>query len=216
MTDERSMTVFEKVMGRKWSFLAVFTLVYFLSLVALGSMGLTPWSSEGPAFLPGNGAPLTGGNSVAVEEGELPLRVEIPALGIRTAVVNPTSSSISVLDAELTKGAVRYPGSGIPGEEGNVLIFGHSSHLPVVHNQAYRAFNDIQKLREGDVIYVIGKENAYIYAVESVEEATTESDAVPLAVDGAKLTLATCNNFGSKEDRFIVVASLVKIDPLSE
>jgi LPXTG-site transpeptidase (sortase) family protein len=205
-------TAFEKVMDRKWSFLALFTLIYFLTLLGLSFLGLAPWSSDAPSFVPStnNGD----GSTVAVEEGELPVRIEIPSIGIRTTVTNPSSTSVAALDAELTKGAVRYPGSGVPGEEGNVLVFGHSSHLPVVHNQAYRAFNDIQKLKAGDPIFVIGEENAYIYSVESVEEATTESDGIPLQVDGAKLTLATCNNFGTKEDRFIVVATLVKVEPL--
>ncbi len=215
MAEQKGSTAFENVLRRKWSFLALFTLVYFISLSTLAGFGLAPWSSEPPSFVPSEGETVVeGSNPIAVAQGELPLRIEIPKLGIRTTVSNPTSAAISVLDAELTKGAVRYPGSGTPGEAGNVLIFGHSSQLPVVQNQAYKAFNDIQKLNAGDVIFVLGEEHAYVYAVESVSEANTASDAVPLAVDGAKLTLATCNNFGSKEDRFIVVANLVKVDVL--
>ncbi len=207
-------TAFETVMERKWLFLILFTLVYFVTLLGLSFAGLAPWSNEPAPFVPGVGS--GDGSSIAVKEGELPLRIEIPSIGIRTTVSNPSSSAVAALDAELTKGAVRYPGSGIPGEEGNVLVFGHSSHLPVVHNQAYRAFNDIQKLKAGDPIFVIGEGHAYTYSVETVEEATTESDAIPLTVEGAKLTLATCNNFGTKEDRFIVVATLKKVEALSE
>jgi LPXTG-site transpeptidase (sortase) family protein len=213
MASHESMTPFERVIERKWTFLALFTSIYFVSLTVLGLLGLAPWSGEPAPFTP---PANEGSNPLAVSEGESPVRIEIPSLGLRTTVSNPTSSSIATLDAELIKGAVRYPGSGIPGEEGNVVIFGHSSHLPVVHNQAYRAFNDIQNLKAGDVIYVIGDAHAYVYAVESVEEATTESDAIPLKVEGAKLTLATCNNFGTKEDRFIVVANLVNVDTLTE
>lgn len=211
---KHEMTVFEKVLQRKWSFLGLFTFVYFLTLSILASLNLAPWSSDVAPFIGEENPPVLHTNPIAIEEGEVPLRIEIPKLGIRTLVSNPNSTDINVLDAALTKGAVRYPSSGVAGEEGNLLIFGHSSQLPVVQNQAYKAFNDIQNLKAGDVIFVLGKENAYVYAVESVEEATTESDAIPLAVDGAKLTLATCNNFGSKEDRFIVVANLVKVEAL--
>ncbi len=210
-THDSSTTVFEKVVAKKWTFLVAFTLAYFLTLVVLGIFNLTPWSSTQTA----DTLPEQGGQ-VALPEGggEMPLRVEIPKLGIRTLVTNPASSDVATLDSALLKGAVRYPGSAVPGEEGNVLLFGHSSRLPVVQNQAFKAFNDIQKLEEGDPIVVFGEERAYIYAVETVVEANTASDAVPLAVDGAKLTLATCNNFGTKEDRFIVTAKLVKIDIL--
>lgn len=211
---QKSMTVFEKVYARKWKFIALFTLAYFLSLIALDVFGYAPWSGS----VTGTREPNRNEERTALEvgEGEEPVRVEIPKIGIRTKVGNPESAQVSVLDAALLSGAVRYPGSAKAGEEGNMLLFGHSSRLPVVQNQAFKAFNDIQKLEEGDPIFVIGSERVYIYAVEKVEEANTATDAVPLSVGGAKLTLATCNNFGSKEDRFIVTANLVEITDVRE
>lgn len=211
-----SLTLFEKIYARKWAFLVVFTLVYFLSLVALDAFGYAPWSG---GMSINENSPITFSEekvSLAKGEGELPVRIEIPKIGIRASVSNPTSTSVSVLDTALLSGAVHYPGSAVPGEEGNVLIFGHSSRLPVVHNQAFKAFNDIQSLEKGDPIFVIGEDKVYIYAVDGVEEANTASDAISLEVEGAKLTLATCNNFGSKEDRFILTATLVKIETLPE
>ncbi len=210
-----STTLFEKIFARKWLFVVLFTLVYFLSLVSLDMLGYAPWSGDISITENTNTTQNIGqAVSVAKGEGESPVRIEIPKIGIRASVSNPTTTSVSTLDTALLTGAVHYPGSGVPGEEGNVLIFGHSSHLPVVHNQAFKAFNDIQSLVKGDPIFVIGKDKVYIYTVDGVKEANTASDAIPLEVEGAKLTLATCNNFGSKEDRFIVTASLVKIDPL--
>ncbi|MCI0597729.1 sortase [Candidatus Parcubacteria bacterium] len=203
-------TIFEKVYARKWLFAGLFTLAYFISLSALSALGFTPWGT-GSSF--GDFTPQ-GGSQVAVEEGELPVRIEIPKVGIRANVNNPNQTSVAALDQSLLSGAVRYPSSGVPGEEGNVLIFGHSSHLPVVHNQAFRAFNDIQNLEEGDPVFIVGKEKVYVYSVDRVQEANTATDAIPLAVSGAKLTLATCNNFGTKEDRFIVTATLVAVEPL--
>lgn len=212
-----SMTLFEKLYARKWAFLIVFTLVYFLSLVTLDVFGYAPWSGNISIVGNSNIVQNNGGSvSVPEGEGELPTRIEIPKIGIRASVSNPTTTNVSALDTALLSGAVHYPGSAVPGEEGNVLIFGHSSRLPVVHNQAFKAFNDIQKLEEGDPIFVIGNDKVYIYAVEGIKEANTASDAVPLEVEGAKLTLATCNNFGSKEDRFILTATLVKIEALPE
>jgi sortase A len=213
----KSLTLFDKIYRRKWSFLIVFTFVYFLTLLGLGVFGLTPWSGS-VTFNNTPVLPLDGNDSVAVSkgEGELPVRVEIPKLGIRASVSNPDSTNVAALDTALLSGAVRYPGSAVPGEVGNVLLFGHSSRLPVVQNQAFKAFNDIQNLEKGDPVFVIGEDKVYIYAVEKVEEANTGSDAINLRVEGAKLTLATCNNFGTKEDRFIVTATLVKIEDIPE
>lgn len=207
MNTPSAPSAFERAYAKKWSFLALFTFVYFLTLVMLSVMGVSPLS---PQFATTPGVP-SGAITEPVAEGELPLGIEIPSIGIKASVANPASSDIGTLDKALLGGAVRYPGSGIPGEEGNVLMFGHSSHLPVVHNQAYKAFNDIQNLKEGAPIYVVGETKVYVYAVETVSQANTSTGEIPLAVSGAKLTLATCDNFGSKSDRFIVTAKLVSI-----
>lgn len=209
-------TLVEELLGKKFLFAGVFTLVLFVTVVALDTIGLAPRgvSSTTPLSI----STTTRQSQVMLQEGqgEAPVRIEIPKIGIQTRVNNPAQSDIATLDAALLSGAVRYPGSALSGEEGNVLIFGHSSQLPVVYNQAFKAFNDIQKLENGDPIYVIGEENVFIYAVDNVYEANTNTDAIPLEVDGARLTLATCNNFGSKEDRFIVTAKLVNIQKLPE
>jgi LPXTG-site transpeptidase (sortase) family protein len=144
-------------------------------------------------------------------EGELPIGIDIPSVGVKANVQNPSSTDIEDLDEALFKGAVRYPTSAKLGEEGNVLVFGHSSYLPIVHNQSFKAFNEISKLEEGAPIFIYSDGRRYTYAVESVEPANIENDAIPLAVDGAKLTLVTCNSFGDKTDRFIVTARLVNV-----
>ncbi len=206
--------VFERILQKKWAFLGMFVAIYFLSFSFFSGVGFAPGPfayrappAEVPETPVGQEVPTT----VAVGEGELPVRIEIPSIGIEATVANPASADIATLDRALLAGAVRYPGSGALGEQGNVLMFGHSSHLPVVHNQAFKAFNDIQKLEVGAPIFVFGKDKIYVYAVEKVEEANTTTGAIPLETDGAKLTLATCDNFGSKSDRFVVTATLVSI-----
>lgn len=202
-----AQTAFEKVYARKWTFAALFTFVYFVSLSALAAAGLAPWSTSFEPVRPGT-------EIQGVVEGELPIGIEIPSIGLKANVSNPNTTDIAALDAELTKGAVRYPGSGVPGEEGNVLIFGHSSYLPVVHNQAYKAFNGIQDLEEGAPIFIVGESKVFVYAVEEVQKANTSTGEIPLAIEGAKLTLATCDTFGAKSDRFIVTARLVRVEEI--
>ena len=57
---------------------------------------------------------------------ELPIKIEIPKINLSAVVVNPTITTVAVLDKELLKGAVRYPTSAKLGEDGNVVLFGHS------------------------------------------------------------------------------------------
>ncbi len=205
--------VLQNVLAKKWSFLAVFVVIYFLSFNFFAGVGFAPGAfayRPAPVEVPAGQLPST---SVVLPEGsgELPERIEIPAVGIEANVSNPNTTDVGALDRELLAGAVRYPGTGVLGEKGNVLMFGHSSHLPVVHNQAYKAFNDIQNLKEGDPIYVFGATKVYVYAVETVKSENTSTGAIPIDASGAKLTLATCDNFGAKSDRFVVSATLVSV-----
>ncbi|OYV27545.1 MAG: hypothetical protein B7W98_01560, partial [Parcubacteria group bacterium 20-58-5] len=131
-------------------------------------------------------------------------------------IANPTTTDANVLDEYLLKGAVRYPTSARLGETGNVVLFGHSSYLPVVGNQAYKTFDGIQKLVAGDVVTVSSAGTAYMYRVRSMEKESAASNAgIALDVTGRVLTLVTCNSFATKSDRFIVTADFVESHSIS-
>jgi LPXTG-site transpeptidase (sortase) family protein len=83
----------------------------------------------------------------------------------------------------------------------------------VVRNENFKAFNNIEDLKKGDRIEVTGSTRTFVYEVESVRQADAETDAIPLTVEGSKLTLATCDSFGEKSDRFVVTANLVESYP---
>jgi LPXTG-site transpeptidase (sortase) family protein len=202
--------VASKTWGRKWSFLGVFLFMLFATTGVLGALDLLP---EGGTVAVENGDSLSASASLALEDTEKPTRIEIPSIDLSVTVANPTKTDVATLDAALLNGVVRYPTSADLGEKGNVIIFGHSSYLPIVRNEAFKAFNDIQKLKKGERILVTGNDRTYVYEVESVKEADAEEDAIPLSVTGSKLTLATCDSFGTKSDRFIVVANLVESYP---
>jgi len=141
---------------------------------------------------------------------EEPVKVEIPSLKLSVTIANPTTTDVKALDALLLKGAVRYPTSAKLGENGNVVLFGHSSYLPIVGNQAYKAFNGIQKLKQGDTVTVYSSGTAYTYAVRTMRKESANDAVIQLSVTGRVLTLATCDSFGAKSDRFVVTADFVE------
>lgn len=143
------------------------------------------------------------------DRAALPLSIHIDALGRTVSVQNPTSRSIEDLDAALLSGVVRHPDSADFRDRGNIFILGHSSYLPNVFNKNFQAFNGIQDLKWGDTIRLRSEDTEYIYRVERVYEAKASEVTVPNSRGTAKLTLATCNTFGAKEDRHIVEAGLV-------
>ena len=138
-----------------------------------------------------------------------PERIVIEKLGTDTPVLNPASSAIAVLDAALLEGVVRHPDSATFLNEGNMVLFGHSSYLPTVHNKNFQAFNGIQKLMRGDTIRVYSGDREYVYRVEKIYETSVAASDIPLTNGRAELTLVTCNSFGAKDDRFVVEATLV-------
>jgi LPXTG-site transpeptidase (sortase) family protein len=139
-----------------------------------------------------------------------PERILINGVDIDLPVLNPESVDIGVLDNALLSGSVRYPHSARLGEDGNMFIFGHSSGLPVVKNQMFKAFNNIPELEKGDVITVIGGGMEYVYRVDNVRLTDVNEGLVDLSQkNGKKLTLSTCNSFGAKSERWVVEADFV-------
>src|SRR3989344_5115094 len=201
--------------ARKWSFCWLFAAIFLGSVAALARLDLLPEAPDIPIVaLIANQPDAMAASALAPIVSELPTTIEIPDISLAAVIVNPKTTDIPSLDEELLKGAVRYPTSAKLGEGGNVVLFGHSSYLPVVKNQAYKTFNEIQKLVVGDSITVYSSDTAYTYRVRSVvKEVANGNTAVPLSVAGKILTLVTCNSFGAREDRFVVTAELVESHP---
>ncbi|PIR85673.1 hypothetical protein COU14_03085 [Candidatus Kaiserbacteria bacterium CG10_big_fil_rev_8_21_14_0_10_44_10] len=139
-----------------------------------------------------------------------PVSITLGGLNRTVTVLNPASRSIADLDAALLDGVVRHPDSAdLNDENGNMLILGHSSYLNNVFNKNYQAFNGIQNMTWGDTITLKSRDTEYTYRVDKVYQAKASAVSIPTTSNGARLTLATCNTFGAKEDRFIVEAVLV-------
>lgn len=206
---------FGRAYAQKWRFLVVFLAAFLVSFSVLAAHDLVPEpvvASE-PGVVATSTPTLAAAVLPAIVKPELPTRVVIPGAGIDVTIKNPTSTNVAILDEALLTGAVRYPTSAKLGEAGNVVLFGHSSYLPVVNNPAFKAFNQIQNLKVGERITVYGGDTVYVYSVRTVSAADASSDAIPLTKTGHTLTIATCDSFGKKTDRFIVVADLVETYP---
>lgn len=142
--------------------------------------------------------------------GEEPLRIKIATIGVDSLVQNPKSNDVDILDAALLKSAVHYPGSGLAGK-GNMFIFGHSSNLEIVNNQAYKVFSDLRKLNTGDVILIESKDKEYTYTVRTVSLLEADEALVDLSTKKKMLTLSTCDTFGhQKQKRYVVEADFTE------
>ncbi len=200
----------QKAYTKKWSFLAVFAFVFLASTFVLAQLDLLPEPAKAPSASAVSSQPAAVADMPALEVPELPTKITIPAIGLSAAISNPTTTNVGTLDADLLKGAVRYPTSAELGEQGNVVLFGHSSYLLIPGDDAYKTFDGIQKLKAGDTITVSSLTQEYTYRVRSVSKENTSDGVIPLSVSGRVLTLSTCNSFATKSDRFVVVADFVE------
>ena len=195
--------VIPQVLERPKSFLVSFFAMGMLTFVFLGSMDALPDPAKATAQV-NEPAP-----AMIIETPELPVRIVAKSISLDAQVNNPESTNIAVLDQALLTGAVRYPTSAQLGVKGTVLIFGHSSYLPVVYNQAYKAFNSLQNLKRGDTVSVYSGGAEYRYSVVSVRLADAREDVIELPTTGKHLVLVTCDSFSKKTNRFVVTAEFV-------
>jgi LPXTG-site transpeptidase (sortase) family protein len=230
--------------SRKWSFLVVFLLILFVTVQVCMATGFIPdatTDSSGTAtststvdnssLMVGPLAAITSSNNTSSNaaastgssadvsgalnmNGELPTKVVISKIGVSAVVANPATTNVDTLDNYLLSGAARYPTSATLDQQGNVILFGHSSYLPVVINQHYKTFDGIQNLKNGDLITVYSNTHVFTYSVTNVQQQNATTDAIPLTTVGHTLTLATCDSFATKSDRFVVTATLVSSSPL--
>ncbi len=208
-------SIFDIIWRRKVPFLVTFFIVFTLSYGFLTLIDFLPEPVQvtEPETMVSTETPKIE-ESLPEVVTALPTTLTIPSLERVATVANPTTSDITTLDGELLKGLVRHPDSAKLGEKGNILILGHSSYLPNVMNKNYQALNGIQKLVWGDLITLSSDTTVYTYRVDKVYQSKASDVVIKTDNSGQKLTLVTCNSFGSKEDRFIVEANLVSEKPL--
>lgn len=217
----KRLSFIETITHKKLLFLAVFFCIFTVSYVILVAIDFVPEPKDAVSEEVSE-VEETETVEEVVDEPEvleepsfLPQSIYIERLDKTVPVLNPESRSISDLDTALLDGVVRHPDSALLNQNGNVFILGHSSYLPNVFNHNFQAFNGIQDLEWGDRIEVTGEDGQVIsYRVEKVFQAKAEDVTVPIAGDEKKLTLATCNSFGSTDDRYIVEAKQIEIRSL--
>ena len=199
-----------EILERQGSFSFAFLSVFLLTFVFLAWVDALPEPIHTTAVFTELPTP-TVAPAAPQTAPAAPTRIVAKSVGVDATIANPTSTNIEVLDQALLAGAARYPTSALLGQEGTVLLFGHSSSLPVVRNQAYKTFNGIQNLKKGEVISVFAGDKEYRYAVTGVRVADANDDVIELVQTGKHLTLVTCNNsFATKTKRYVVTADLVQ------
>lgn len=159
----------------------------------------TPESPTSTAAPPTAAVPV-----VVPRRGEALAFIEIPKIGVSKVVVE------GVGVADLRKGPGHYPGTPLPGQEGNTAIAGHRT--------TYGApFADVNELEAGDEITLRTVHGTFTYEVNRAPFVVDPGDGHVLLSEAdpsrpgrerPTLTLTTCHPKYSAAQRLIVTASL--------
>lgn len=145
-------------------------------------------------------------------------RLIIPKIGKNIPLVDIMPSANFDFDhmenifmQELEKGVVRYPGSALPGEQGNSFIFGHSSNYPWMKGNYNDIFALLDDLEYGDEIIVYYNQKKFVYVIRE-KKVVTPGDVKALNRDpnAHELSLMTCWPVGTTLKRMLVFAELQK------
>jgi len=120
---------------------------------------------------------------------------------------------VTIGGQEIKETLVHYPGTALPGEYGNTVIFGHSV-LPIFYNpRNYETiFSKIPTLEKGDKINIYFDGVEYIYQVEDYFEVDPENvQVLEQHFNEQTLSLVTCVPPGTYKKRGIIKARLIRI-----
>lgn len=141
-------------------------------------------------------------SQLTVKEYEL----SIPKLNIKRA-------KVVVGGEDLTKSLVHYLPQTLPGEYGNVAIFGHSTLPQLYDPKDYKTiFTYLSSLEKGDKIYInIGELEYNFEVIGSFIVKPSEISVLEQKKDASYLTLITCTPPGTYWERLVVSAKLTQL-----
>jgi sortase A len=138
-------------------------------------------------------------------------KVIIPKINVDVPVVYDTpSTNEKDIQNSLENGVVHYPGTAVPGQNGNVVVVGHSSNNLFNSGKYKFAFVLLNNLQIGDTITMQYGGKKYVYKIyEKVIVKPTDVGVLGPTDKTASLTLITCDPPGTSINRLVVRAEQI-------
>lgn len=144
-------------------------------------------------------------------------KVIIPKINVDVPVVyNLADNQEKTIQNALEGGVVHYPGTAVPGQNGNIVVVGHSSNNLLNKGKYKFAFVLLSRLQEGDTITMQYNGKRYVYKVyEKVVVRPSEISVLGPTDKTSSLTLITCDPPGTSVSRLVVRAEQISPNPNS-
>lgn len=154
-------------------------------------------------------------NSDSISASDTP-EVIIPKINVQIPVVyDEPSIEEKAVQRALERGVIHYATTVQPGQQGNAVLFGHSSNNIFNKGQYKFAFVLLHELVPGDIFYLTYNKQVYTYKVYDKKiVAPSEVSVVGNVVGkGATATLITCDPPGTSTNRLVVWGEQISPDP---
>lgn len=144
-------------------------------------------------------------------------KIIIPKINLEApAIYNVTTFDENAVLKALEEGVVDLGDSARPGQNGNVVIVGHSSNNIFNKGQYKFVFVLLSRLEPGDTFYLQKDGQRYTYQV--YEKKIVKPDDVPVLGPRDRLataSLITCDPPGTSLNRLVIVGEQISPDPNS-
>src|SRR3990167_2822087 len=144
-------------------------------------------------------------------------KIIIPKINVEAPVVyDEPSIEEKAVQKGLERGVVHYGTTPNPGENGNAVIFGHSSGN-ILNSGKYKfAFILLKSLEKNDTFIIDKDGKRYAYKVyEKYVTAPTDVSILKARDRPSTMTLVTCDPPGMSTNRLIVVGEQIFPDPVA-
>jgi sortase A len=139
--------------------------------------------------------------------------LNIPSIGVKAPIVFTPRTDEGGVQLALRDGVVHYATTAKPGQNGNVVLFGHSSGQAWAKGNYKFVFTLLNKLTRNDIVTIgyDGKRYTYVVLDSKVVDPTDVSVLNPTGEP--TLTLITCTPVGTSRNRLVVTARQIDPDP---
>ena len=143
------------------------------------------------------------------------VEITISKINVVAPMIWSTNADETAMLKDLESGVSHYPKSAASGQNGNMVISGHSSNYFWAKGDYNHIFKDLNNLEKGDIIVIKtlqknGKVIIYKYTVTDKFVTAPNDEKIFAPTNDPVLTLSTCWPIGTNLKRLIVKTELVK------
>ncbi len=127
-----------------------------------------------------------------VEYFERENSIDIAAINITAPIVLSQGISDRDFEIALNKGVTHFPGSALPGEDGVLILLGHSAPLGWPKINYDWVFSNLEKLNVGDQIDIYFNQRLFVYTITEKVFLEVGEDISSSSLNEPEIMLLSC------------------------